>query len=508
MKITFVAFEDENLGVQYVAEYLKRHGHQVSLVFDPKQFNKAYGRFETLSRIFDWGRLNLNQLRLLNPDLIAFSCTTATYGSALSFAKLVKSRFDKPIIFGGVHPTLAPDAVIENPEVDMVCVGEGEEALLEFAEAFDKGTDVTGIRNLWFKIGGEIIRNPVRELPEDIEQFGMDRSFFWDILPSNYRENAYYLTSRGCPFKCTYCGNEQKFKVYKGKGKFVRQMSVERVLEDLLILKEKYHTKSVLFEDDIFTMNRKWLRDFIGPYVEKIGLPFTCFIHPKHFDDELGQLLKDGGCRLTWFGIQSGDENIRKNILARLESNEDVIRAADLCKKYGLKFMVDHIFDIPYDDNIMESFRLYTRIKPSMINCYNLLYFPRAKVIEHAREAGILSDEDVEKINRGETVVYQTGIKSSDKEKQRQNYQKYALLMTSIPLLPDWLIKKILARPDWIDFFGRLPILLVPMVKIFLNVKIGHGFLPFTVIKTELYWVLKFIEKNIRLKSGSAGRAE
>jgi len=506
MNVTFVVYEDENLGVQYIAEYLKKHGHDVSLVFNPNQFNKAYGRIDFLSKIFDWNELNLEQVQLLNPDLVAFSCTTATYGPALYFAQLLRKHMNTPIMFGGVHAALVPEIILENTEVDMVCIGEGEEALLELANSFDKGRISTNIENIWFKDKNNIIKeqniiaNPVRSLPRNIDKYTMDRSFFWDVLPSNYRKNAYYLTARGCPYKCTYCGNEQKLDLYKGKGKFIRQLSVKQAIDDLIILKEQYNTKSIMIEDDIFTLNKKWLREFVEPYREKIGLPFTCFIHPKYFDDELGQLLQRGGCRLAWFGIQTGNEKNRQEILLRQESNEEIIRAADLCKKYDLKFMVDHIFDIPYDEDVMASFHLYTRIKPTMINCYNLLYFPKSGIIEHARSAGMLSDEDVIKINRGETVVYQTGVKTSSKEDKREKYQQYALLMTCIPLLPTKMMEYILSSPRWMRFFGKMPTFSITMVKVLLHIRAGHGFLIFTVIGTELFWMKEFIKTKLRLK--------
>jgi len=504
MKISFVVLEDENLGVETLSSYLKKNGHLVDLIFDPKQFNKAYMRKEILAKFFDWQALNLEELKRQKPDLIAFSCVTATYPSALEFAKKVKSTLNIPIIFGGVHPTLVPEVVMENDFIDMVCVGEGEEALLELANSLERGEKRIDIKNIWFRQKGKIIKNNIRMLEQNIDKYDMDRELFFNKLPSNYREWAYFICSRGCPFNCTYCGNEQKRKIYAGAGNYVRQKSVGQTIKELQHLK-RLGTKHVLFVDDVLTMNKKWFIEFMRRYKKEINLPFTCFVHAKLFNEELAKILKDCGCHLVWYGIQTGSEEVRKKILNRYESNEEIKTAARICHKYKLKFMVDHIFDIPYDNNIKESLKLYNAIKPDMINCYNLLYFPSSKILEHAIKANILAKNDIEKINRGQGIVYQTGGLSAQSQDVRNNYAKYVLLITLIPILPKKFVDKVIKDDRWMRFFQKMPIFIIPILKVFLNFRVNHGFLLWTVIKTELYWTRKFILKKIEYKLADIG---
>jgi anaerobic magnesium-protoporphyrin IX monomethyl ester cyclase len=179
MKIAFIVSEDENPGVEYLSDYLKRSGHQVELVFNPQQFNKAYTRNNFLAKIFNWEEINLKQLARTKPDLIGFSCVTANYQWALSFAKKVKNRFNTPIIFGGVHPTLRPEVVMENEVIDMVCIGEAEEAILELMDSLAKKDQRTDIKNIWFRKNGEIIRNQPRPLEENLDKYAMDRQLFF-----------------------------------------------------------------------------------------------------------------------------------------------------------------------------------------------------------------------------------------------------------------------------------------------------------------------------------------
>lgn len=500
MKISFIVSEDENLGVEFLSYFLKKHDHHVNLIFNPNQFNKAYARSRILAKIFDWDKINMEELKRQNPDLIGFSCVTATYPWSLSFAKKIKKVLNKPIIFGGVHPSLVPEIVMENKEIDMVCVGEGEEALLELTNSYEQGRFRKDIKSIWFRDGENIIKNSGRTFEKNIDEYRLDRKLFFDKLPSSYRKYAYFITSRGCPYNCTFCGNEQKRKIYADKKNYLRQKSVDQTMLELKELKNQFKTKRILFVDDVLTMNRKWFKEFIEKYKKEIQLPFTCFIHPNRFDEELALLLKEGGCKLVWYGIQSGSEKTRKEILNRHESDKEIIHAAKLCRKYKLKYMVDHIFDIPFDNNIIESIKLYNTIRPYMLNCYNLLYFPTSKIIEHALRANILSEDAIYKINRGQTLAYQTGILSSNSEEVRNNYSKYALLLTCIPVLPAKLIEVIIKNDKLINLFSRLPLILIPVVKVFLNFRVGHGFLPFAVVKTEIFWIQRFIKMYLKRK--------
>ena len=134
MRILFLCSEDKWLGVSYLSSYLKQHGHETDLLFDPLLFNKSYIRNERLGEIFSVDRKFINRIEQTKPDLIGFSVVTANYQWALQKAKLFKEHFKIPIIFGGPQVTIAADEVITNSCVDMVAVGEAEEALLELLD--------------------------------------------------------------------------------------------------------------------------------------------------------------------------------------------------------------------------------------------------------------------------------------------------------------------------------------------------------------------------------------
>lgn len=493
VKIAVVCAEDEYPGIGYLSAYLKEHGVHIYLVFEPKQFGRAYLRSSFLAKIFSRERENLERLKNIRPDLIGFSCVTAHYQWALGFAQKVKRELPEiPIIFGGVHPTLVPELVIKEDCVDFVCIGEGERPLLELLQSLEKGDGEYHIPNIWYKKDGHLITNPLRPLLENLDELPfIDKLLFCNYLPRNYRESVQFSASRGCPFTCNYCGNEQMKKTFHGLGNYVRQMSVSRAIDELFFLK-KCGAKYILFGDDIFTANHKWLKDFVPVYKKKVGLPFTCFGHPKFLSRENIKLLKEGGCRLLWFGIQSASEDIRLKVMNRYETNSEIIRAAKLCHEAGLPFMVDHILNIPYDteEAIKEAIALYNEIRPEMINCYRLLYFPKAKIIDIAVESGLLKPKDVDLINQGKSVVYQTGELSSPTQ---DFYRKYALLLTAIPLLPKRVVAVIQRNDRLIDFSGHLPLFLIPLIKVLLNFKIGHGMLPLKILQNEVFFTRSFL---------------
>lgn len=502
MKIAFVCAEDEIPGICYLSAYLKKHNHDTFLVFEPKQFSRAYLRNEFLAKIFSREKSNLQKFKKINPDLIGFSCTTAHYQWARDFAKKIKKVLPKtPIIFGGVHSTLVPELVIKEGAIDFVCQGEGEGPLLELLDHLKQGESVGNrdfqVRNIWYKKNGEIKTNSLRPLLQNLDELPyLDKRLFKDVLPKHYREYSYYFTSRGCPYNCTYCGNDPLRKIYAGLGRFVRRMSPERAIKELSYIKKEYGAKYILFEDDVFAMDESWLSEFLPHYKKEIGLPFTCFGHVKLLTPKIIKLLKSGGCDLLWFGLQSANEKIRRDVFQRYETNEEIIRATDLCHKEKIQFMVDQILNIPYDtkEAMLEAMRLYNRIRPSMINCYGLLYFPKAKINEIALKADFIKKGDIARINEGKAVVYQTG----DFAHHDDFYSRYALAVTLIPLLPRWLVDKIVKSDRLMAFLGRIPLIFIPLVKILINFRIGRGFLPLAILKMELFFTKNFVLDKLR----------
>jgi len=441
LKYAICIAEDISLGVGYIAAYLEEQGHQVKLFFDARQFARGYARHRLLSKVLDLMNYNIRKIKQYDPDVCLFSCVTAHYKWALQMAERVKKEVGCVIIFGGAHATLVPDEVRSHTFIDEVVVGDG---VKHFGGVF----------------------NPDKLWP--------DREMFFNELPSFHRKYQLFMTSFGCPYTCTYCSNEELRKAYTTK--MIRR-SPQGCIKELAYLK-RTGMEYVLFVDDIFICDKGFLRKFLQLYKDIIKLPFTCFVHPKFVDKETVTLLKEAGCQMAWMGIQTAVEQLRKEILNRPETNDEIKRACALIKEAGIKLMIDHIFGIPFESEVSNDYSrvFYTDLKPDVVNCYNLLYFPKAKIIEHAIRFGYLTTLDVPKINRGETLQYHTGDRGG------KFYDTYHKTMVTTPL-------------------GEITWELLPtiLVKLIVHIRAGRWWMPFVMIQNEIYFTWKAILKKVRI---------
>lgn len=442
MKYAFFVAEDINLGAGYIMSYLKSQGHEVELFFDPLQYRRGYAKNSFLSKLLSVKKYNIKRLIKFDPQFILFSCVTATYQWALETAKEIREITDAKIIFGGSHPTLVPEEVKRHKFIDEVCVGDGI--------AYFGGT---------FK-------------PDD---FYPDRKAFFKELPPEHRRTQIFMTSFGCPFNCSFCGNEQMRAV--GQFKSLRR-SVEGCIKELIEMK-KMGAKEILFVDDVFTSDKKFLMPFLKEYKDKIDLPFTCFGHAKFLDEDSVAMLKQAGCTMVWFGIQNGLEQLRKEVLNRHETTKEIIEAAQLVKKYKMQLMIDHIFGIPFETNISSdiSYNVYRECNPDIVNCYNMLYFPKSKIIEHAMRAGLLNQHNIKQINEGTYFNYQLG------QKRQVIVDTYYKAFISLPL------KSVI--------FELLPDILI---KIIVNLKARRFFIMRVIIENEIYFTYKALLKKLRAR--------
>ncbi|RKY31294.1 MAG: hypothetical protein DRP74_05205 [Candidatus Omnitrophota bacterium] len=188
MKIAFVHFGRENLGIEYISSVLKKSGHQTYLAYDPGLFsiedNVFYAPF--LEKIFKRKKKLIQELEKIEPDLIAFSVYTSTYTWSCDIAKSLKKRLKAKTVFGGIHSTLVPEIVINNDFVDFVIQGEGEYALLELTETLNSKSGNFQIPGLWYKKESNIISNPLRQPIQNLDSLPLpDKGLFERFI--NYK---------------------------------------------------------------------------------------------------------------------------------------------------------------------------------------------------------------------------------------------------------------------------------------------------------------------------------
>ena len=353
-------------------------------------------------RLFDftWGSTVIKCLKFIKdfkPDVIGFSISSFDFHFTKYLISEIREFSNALIVLGGVHPIVDPEQSIKH--ADVICIGEGEQAFEELLEKIESHEDYSKIQSLWVKKGNKIFKNELRDLTQDLDIFELDRDIF-DIkkyvIGRNYLLDVY--AGRGCPYNCTYCINYYKRNLCEGKGKFIRMRTPENVIEEIKKLKIKYGIRNIDFQDDTFTHNRKWLLKFCDLYSKEVRLPFVCNARVETITEETAKALKKANCNGLLLGVESGSERIRKKVLGRQTSNEQIIKAFNLAHKYGIKTLSFNMVGIPFEtiDDIKKTIQLNRIIRPTDIQTTILQPFPGTQLYELAKEKGWLTNKKIE----------------------------------------------------------------------------------------------------------------
>jgi radical SAM superfamily enzyme YgiQ (UPF0313 family) len=326
-----------------------------------------------------------------HPDVTGFSCTTGTEGWAVNLARRIKERLETLTLMGGSHPTFFPE-IIHKEGIDVICRGEGEHALLELAEAVDDNEPFHDIQNLWVKKDGTTYQNPVRDLIEDLDSLPFPD---FSLYESYARLNPYYahmfpvIATRGCPSSCAYCYNCLYRKMVRGKGTYVRRRSPESLVAEILVAKERHGARKLLIEDDSFLSDEKWFKAFHSLYVKTIDMPFTCQVEARTVTDERARLLKEMGCINVRIGIETGDERLRREVLKKHVSTEELRSAARIVKANGMNLQSFNIFGLPGEDQeqALKTYVLNRELRVDFVWTSLLQPYPGTEIFEYVKEA-------------------------------------------------------------------------------------------------------------------------
>ena len=318
------------------------------------------------------------------PDVVGFTSVSSQFSVVTDLADIVKKISPKIInVCGGVHPTLYPQCVLENKSIDLVFIGDSEFAFLDFLEKLKNNQSWKDCDNVAYNDNGKLKKNKLKPLLNNQELELLphpDRSgsAFADTL--QHTMMAHFHFTRGCPFTCTYCSNIGIAKVYGATRYNIRQASPEYAIQEMEeTIKE--HPKigpvyKIFITDDIFGLNKKWRREFLALYRERIKIPFICLLRCDVPTEDTMQDLANSYCARIQFGVESGNDYIRNVVMDRDMPRETIVNAFKLADKYGIETSALNVIGAPGEtkEMLMDTVKLNREINPTANSGANIFY--------------------------------------------------------------------------------------------------------------------------------------
>lgn len=388
---------NEKLGIMYLSAALKKNGHETILC----QYEK-----ESMAAL----------IKAFSPDFIAFSLVTGAHRRSLEIAREIKKNFNLTTIVGGPHATFFANELPEDT-VDFVVVGQGEKAIVDIVEG---------------RAHGRVIRTDFSNLDEIAFP---DRALFYSH--KEFRDNPMknIITTRDCPYSCSYCYNHSWKEMFRGQKYFMQRRSVANVIAEIKELRKHYILEKVLFIDDNFLINDSWVEEFSDKYAREIGLPFLCSFRVNLLDEDKLKRLRDAGLFMVNFALESADPFVQTEILHRGNiKNEDVIRAIELFRKYGIKCRMQNMIGLPVRESLKEAlatleFNKRHRVDDSWVSIFQP--YPNTRLADYCLKHGFL--EGSEKDSVAESFFDESLLKIDNKEKIKR-LQKWWFFMVKYNL--------------------------------------------------------------------------
>lgn len=397
-----------DIGLTYLATYInERTSHQAQII--DFTFHRK-----------NWKRHLKYSIEQSAPDMVGITCTSLYLAYIQAIAKDIKDLFGFPIICGGYQASLLPEETLAMAGVDAICIGEGEYALTEYLDALENKRGLSGIRGIWAKDNGKIIKNPLRELTKDIDSFPVPNYELWEDIDKYlyFNQLLYFIGNRGCPYSCTYC-SEQPLREIFSHG-YLRTRNPRSFAREIAAQWGKYKKRNMRLAhtfDPVFTLNLDWMREFCDEYV-KLGLhrslPFSCFTRGDLMQEEKVKLLAASGCRILRIGIESGSEYIREHIYEKKISNGQFRNAVQLCKKYGIAITGYYILGGPGENKktLNDTFVLAKELDVTRPVFFMYQPLPKTKAVEKLLQAG--GTVEYERMRKVDSLHHFSAIKTKD----------------------------------------------------------------------------------------------
>ncbi len=430
------------------------------------------------------------ELIRIKPDVVAFSTLTGEHKYYLRAAEVVKKLYPEvPTVIGGPHCTFFPE-IIESPHIDFVGSGECDNAWPTLLKALDTNSDTNVIQNIFTKKNWF---NQYKNADFNGRRAHLaGRTTFLDGLPFFDRELVYqrthladfpmrsFMSSRGCPFECTYCFEPKFNKLYGGKGPIFNRYSVRRLCEELKEVKERWPTQFIKFYDDMFFVKKgidPWLEEFAETYPREVGLPFFCLTRCNVLTEDVLKLLLRAGLHSLTMSIETGNDYIRNHVIKRHMTREEIMYAFGLCNKYGVVTFANTILGIPVKKEIMidqgktaidydiESLDMNIAAKATYSEYGTAYPYPGCELAEYVEQNGWFSADDFDKLHISYAAESPLNCFTPKEKMMQNNLALLGTVCSAFPFLRNLTVNHLIKWP-----LSRVYFILYYLTKGYLNI--------------------------------------
>lgn len=364
------------LGIGYLAAVLEREQYEVK-VLDLQMINPTTQQLES-------------ELSKSNADIVGVTTSTLTYWPAIEVVKAAKKVLpDALTLVGGPHVTVLPEQTLtEAPEVDVVVRGEGEMTVLELADLTSKANlgNLDKVKGITFRKNGQIVHTDNRPFIENLDE--LPHPAYHHFQMENYRmDNKYYLpiiTSRGCPFECTFCLASTMC------GTHFRTRSPTKVLDELEWMRDEHHADVFALYDDTFTIDKKRANAICDEMkARKFDLPWDCRTRVDQINTEILTKLRNANCQLVHFGVESGSQKML-DAMKKHTTVEKNAWAIKLTKEVGISVAISVVVGYPGETPIRlkETFDFIMKTKPDFVYVCQAIPYPGTELASILKDLG------------------------------------------------------------------------------------------------------------------------
>jgi len=462
MKVLFIIKDIESaepIGIMQISALLKKHNHDT---------------FYSGTEGIDLHAL----IQRIKPDIIGYGVCTGfhNYYQKLNFH--LKESFSFISIFGGPHPTFFPEFIKEKG-VDIICRGEGEYAMLDLCNYLEESKDIRDIENLWVKQNDKIFKNKLRPLITNLDELpwpDRETSFTLDSSFKDYGARS-FISTRGCPFECSYCFNATYLDIYSAVWKKCRVRSPEDLVNEIYEIKTTTTLRFVQFRCSIFPWNIEWLTKFSNLYKIKIGLPFYCHVRADLLNSENVKLMAEAGCYSVNMGIECGDEDFRKKVFNRHITNEQIISACNILHENNVKILSDNMVCLPGGslEMDMNTFKLNVKCKVEYPLAMILQPYPGTGIEKYCIDNGYFNG-NYDKIYFNYYNTSPLDFEDKMEKRKMENFHKLFAFSTEFP----WAIK-------FVKFISKFPpnIFFVMIFRLWYSWCYNYRIMPFKKTKKD-----------------------